>query len=156
MITIAEGKQKLRAEWEKGLHCPCCNQWVRLNPYTCHHSRARVLIILHKATVEYRTDPSGFIHVEDYLVDLGVKIKGVVGKMKYWGLVEAMPNDDPSKKTSGYWRITDKGMQFVNREITVPQKAFVFDDKVYKFSTNEISIVEALGKKFDYSELMQS
>lgn len=68
-----------------------------------------------------------------------------------------MPNDDPKKKASGFWRITDKGKQFADGIIKVQSRILVYNNTFQGFSDKSelIGIKEALGNKFDYSELME-
>lgn len=154
LYTLEEAKQYLRENLEEGADCPLCKRWAKLNPYSLHHSVARVLIIMYNAELAGECDAQGFLHVEDYLVKIKSTIKGVHGKAKYWELVEQKPNTDPKKKESGLWRLTAKGKLFVKNELSVPKKAMVFNDKAYRFEGDSITIKDALKDLFDYSELM--
>jgi hypothetical protein len=142
--TLNEAKQFLRENWERGVRCPCCNRIVKLNPYVIGKGHALVLIEMYKNWREWIN------------VNKDIKPEGRnFSEAKHWHLIEAMPNDDPTKHTSGIWRLTEEGKQFVRGEITVPAKKYVFNDKVYRTSTKEINIEQALGKKFNYQELME-
>lgn len=80
---------------------------------------------------------------------------GDYAKLRFWGLVQPS-SDEPTdeKKASGFWRITEEGKRFVENKIKVKEKAFLFNNKCYGFNGKEINIIEALGNKFNYSELM--
>ncbi len=154
MKTVDEAKQYLRDNLQKGAHCPVCTQWARMNKMPFHSGMALTLIFIYKATMQGKTD-NGWLHVENYLVEIGSKIKGVHSKLEYWGLLERKPNlDDPKKKENGFWRITEKGKLFVEGKLVVPSHVKTFNKKQYGFSQKNIDIRGALGKKFDYSELM--
>jgi hypothetical protein len=153
--TLGEARAHVRENWEKGLRCPCCGQWVQRYAYSLHSGMARVLILVYHADkINLMEGGDGWIHVENYLVDVGVKIKGVHGKLRHWGLLEQKPNDDPKKHDSGIWRITDKGRQFVEGTILVPKKVLMYNERFLGFDGEDISIRQALGKRFDYTELM--
>lgn len=141
--TLNEAKQYLRDNWEEGVECPCCTRRVKLNPYGMGQNKAWVLIQMYKI-------PKEWINVNKEIKPTGRNWS----ECKHWGLIEAMPNDDPEKHTSGFWRLTDAGVRFVLGQEDVPTKKGVFKDKVYKTSKERINIKEALGKKFNYTELM--
>lgn len=83
---------------------------------------------------------------------------GDYAKLAFFGLLEAMPeNLDSKKKSSGFWRVTDKGRQFVNGDIAVPSYVKLLHNKVQEVSVKQTTVMEALQKGgFDYSELMQN
>mgnify|MGYP000306415011 CR=1 FL=1 len=148
IIFLEEAKQHLRENWIEGTECPCCGQFVKKYKTNLNSSMVYALILIAKA-------PDGWLHVEDHFVDIGCKLKGVHGKLKHWGLIRQKPNDDqPEKNKTGYWRITQKGRDFVNNIVTVPQYVWLFNNKQYGFSENHVTIQQALGKKFNYEELM--
>lgn len=155
METIKEAKQHLKDNWDKGTRCPCCTQWVQRYPYSFHSGMARALIYIYQATQRGKgLEDDGFFHIENYFVDIGVKIKGSHGKLKYWGMLEQRQNTDPKKHNSGYWSITQRGIDFVHGKLLVTRKALLFNEKCYGFVGNKISIQDALGKNFDYQEMM--
>jgi hypothetical protein len=59
------------------------------------------------------------------------------------------------KKTSGYWRITQRGVDFVHGSLRVERWMMVYNDEVLEKSTEFVSIRECLGKEFRYDELMR-
>lgn len=64
-------------------------------------------------------------------------------------------NDDKKKRSSGYWRATEKGQQFAKGEIEIPKYVFTLDNKVVGYSKDQINIYDALSKKFNYQELFK-
>ena len=78
-------------------------------------------------------------------------------KTRHWGLAEQKTNgDNPAKKNSGLWRPTAKGVDFIERRITIPSHVFLHNNHVLDFSNEQTDIIEALGENFDYDELMQA
>lgn len=155
METLKEAKQVLRENWKKGIDCPCCGQFVHLTRVSFHSSMAKVLILLYKYGAKYQ-NAEGYIHIENFLVEQGSKIKGVHSKLELWGMLERQPNtDDPTKKHSGYWKLTKKGIDFVEELITVPYATFTYNKKQYGFdNAKQIGLREALGTKFNYGEIL--
>ena len=112
---------------------------------------ARSLIIIYNAP----TDSSGWVHVEDYFVSIGVTMKGVHGKLKHWGLLEQKENTDDAKNKNGLWRITELGRDFVEGKVSMNRAVFLYLDRVRDYDDTPVTIFEALGTKFNYAELMQ-
>ena len=52
------------------------------------------------------------------------------------------------------WRVTSLGKRFVLGEVTVPGRAEVYNGMCLRTYGPEVSIVTALGDKFNYAELM--
>ena len=146
--TIAEGKQLLRAQWEKGVSCPCCGQFVKLYKRKLNSNQARDLIRLYRKS---GGNTEVFVHVSQFSMDRG----GDFAKLAYWGLTTDAPNDDKNKRTSGMWRITEAGIDFVNGKSTVPKYTFTYNSKSVSQSQARIDIYKAIGTRFSYSELMR-
>jgi hypothetical protein len=73
--------------------------------------------------------------------------------LKYWSLIEAQPNDDPSKSDSGLWRLTAKGDSFASGLIALPSHALVYHDEVERYEGDFLTINE-LVDVFHYRRLM--
>lgn len=161
LLSVAKAYLKDRAK--QGASCPCCDQWVQLYEREIHGSMARVLIILHRHFL--RENPM-WIHVPSFLEDLSVQLGAAVrggdwAKLRYWGLIEEKPKETkPAKrkdgsKRVGFYRVTEKGHAFAKGEIKVPRAALVYNERHLGFSADrEVSIVDCLGKEFNYDELM--
>lgn len=151
--TIQDGKKYLRENWDasNGVDCPCCGQLVKLYSRKLYSQMAKGLIGLYRLD---RKKPNRYFHITE--------IQGVVvgggdfAKLAYWGLIveQAKDESDDTKRTSGFWAITQKGRDFVNVKITVPSHVKVFDGRTFGFGEKHITIQHALGKKFNYAELM--
>ena len=150
--TLGEGKKFLRENWENGTNCPCCTQRVQLYKHKLNSTMTRSLIALYWLD---RHKPNEWHHVSEFEKWRGGYGGGQFAKVKHWGFAIDQDNDDPAKRTSGQWKITQKGRDFVEGQITVPAKVRLFDSKFYGHEGNHINIKESLGSKFDYSELME-
>lgn len=148
VTTVAQAKQYLRDNWEEGIDCPCCGQFVKRYQYSLNVSIGLTLIKmykLHKQGVEW-------VHVNTQIKPTS---GGYFSLGKWWDLIEQRskgPEDD--KRVSGYWRLTKRGEQFVLGAIDVPKYVEVFDNKRLGFSSDLVQIKQCIGKKFSYSELM--
>jgi hypothetical protein len=141
-ITIDELKQ--------GISCPYCGQQARLYKRTINESMARFLIWL---VAEY-TIRRDWIHISEAPEIQARRGGGDYSKLAYWNLIELKSNDDKKKKTSGYWRPTDTGINFAFCRVSVPRAVLVFDGQVYGFSEDRVKIRYCFGRRFDYREIM--
>ena len=82
---------------------------------------------------------------------------GDYAKLRFWGLIEAMPNDNPLKRSSGMWRLTTLGREFVFGRTTVSAVCYYRHPEggILGFEPGQIDIATALGKNFSYPSLMQ-
>ena len=145
MITIAEAKEYLRQNFDKGANCPCCTQFTKRYSRKLTSGMAVALINL------YNISDREYVHIER----LGRLNGGEFAQLAHWGLIEEKPNeDDGTKRTSGYWHITLRGVNFVKGSTRVASHVYTFNGKRLGFSETSTDIHEALGKKFNYSELM--
>lgn len=153
--TLAEARAYLNENWTtgKGIACPCCHQNVYLYPRRIYATSAIGIINLYHLTREQPDVPYFHIKaIERHRKSGG----GDFAKFKTWGLVEEQLNTDTKKRTSGYWRITPKGERYVRGELTIPKVARIYNKRFFYFEGEQVSIKDALGKNFDYAELMEA
>jgi hypothetical protein len=136
----------------EGCVCPCCGQIAKIYKRKLNNGMALELIALYKLSMAEQ-DTEYFHHTKFAKLTCGE-----ISKLVYWGLTEEKPKstEDNSIKTSGYWKITPNGKLFVENELSVQSHVYLYDAKLLGFSDERITIIESLGKKFSYSELMQS
>jgi hypothetical protein len=134
-----------RAGSEKGVKCPCCTQTVKVYKYSIHAGQAHALIEMYKhagtdwfkmVDIEHRW------HSHDH------------GRLKHWGLIENSTEKRDDGGNKGNWRVQRLGVRFVLNEIRVPKFARVYDNRTLRLHGEPGSIVDALGTKFSYDELM--
>lgn len=148
--TLEDAKQYTREHWEKGVRCPCCDQLVKLYKRPLYSTIAADLIRL------YKLNHSEYHHIAKILGN-NRSGGGDFAKLIYWELVEELEKDpeDTTARTSGMWKITQKGKDFVKDMVNVPSHALIYDGRFLGFTKETIDIKQALGKKFDYEELMK-
>lgn len=140
---------------EKGTVCPCCNRFDKVYPRKLNSSMAWVLLIMYDF---YKKEKNlrKWLKVESYLKDLPnvpTSLRGDFPKLRYWGLIIQNPNEIEGVKT-GLYKITERGINFCENRIKVSKVAFVHNKIVKSFSEEQIDIVEALGDRFSYKELL--
>ena len=148
MQTIEDAKAHLRANFHAGTNCPVCTQRVQLYRHKLTGPMVKTLIDMYRLTSN-RSEQ--WVHVMDEIKP----INGDYAKLRHWGLLEARGDvPEPSKKASGYWRLTKLGEDFIKNKALVHEYALLFDNRSWGFAGNTINIKQALGNKFNYTELM--
>ncbi len=146
----------LRDDWHKTIHdaggvCPVCDRFGIVYRIGINATMAKSLIWLGKAPT---SDPHGWVDVPTTAPKMVLR-SNQLPTTKHWGLVERRPNNDPKVKHSGMWRITDKGRQFVNKQLRVPKKVYIYNDVVEAWSAEDVDIEECFGERFDYQDAMR-
>jgi hypothetical protein len=147
--SLAVAKAHVRKNLEAGTECPCCGQYCKLYRRKLNSDMARFLIALHIKGRMYPAD--GWVDIKEIQVR-----GGDYGKLVHWELVELQPGHGPKKKTSGMWRLTAKGDEFVRNRIDVPSHVLLYNNQIEGWSPERTTIMDALGEAFDYWELMDA
>ena len=146
MMTLAEARKWLADRVTAGARCPCCNQYAKVYRRQINSGMARSLIAM------YLHGPQGqWVHLP---TQVGARSREE-GKLRYWGLVEEqveVQRDDGGRV--GYWRLTASGTRWVTGQSTVPKFCTVYNNTVLATYGAQITISDALGDRFNYSELM--
>ena len=140
-------KSWLRARVDKGETCPCCGQFAKVYRRKINSGMARSLIRMYLAG---ESEKLNYIHVP---TAVGSRSREE-GKLRYWGLVEEELEKRPDGGRSGYWRVTPSGELFVKGLMTVYSHARIYDGRCLGLTGTQVNIMDALGDRFDYDELM--
>lgn len=157
--TLQEAKDKLEAAIEAGKKheiCPCCNRLARPYKPLIHTTMAKWLLTLY---IAHRKAGNWlrYFKYDDITVLCNFKTGfGDYAKLRYWGLIEEMPKDpeDTSKPASGRWRITSDGKKFCEQTSQVPKYTKTWYNKALGHSGKYVTIIDCLGKNFNYTEYM--
>jgi hypothetical protein len=145
--TLKESIEWVSENQKDGCICPCCEQISKIYKRRLNSGMAYELIALYKISIF-----GEYVHHSRFSETTG----GEISKLRYWGLVIEKPkSDDKNTRTSGFWAITEKGIDFVLNKIKVSRHLFLYDAKFLGFSKEETNIIESLGKSFNYEELMR-
>jgi hypothetical protein len=140
-----------------GSMCPCCDRMGRLNKYTLNSSMVAALLWMSRT-----------VTLDDGWVKMGKKAPAWIlaskafSTMKFWGFVEPAPKMDifernaigMKTKTSGHWRVTAKGYEFLKGQLQVPSAAIVYNDELFGWVDESVNFFQAISKQFDYNEMM--
>lgn len=144
-VTLGEAREWLRERVDDGAECPCCEQYAKVYRRKLTSSIARVLISM------WRNNRNGWVYLP------AIRSAGqdeVIAR--FWYLIERddTVREDGSKRT-GWWRLTDLGVGFIHNEVKLPKYARIYNNRLLNLDPTEtVSIVDVLGAKFDYGELM--
>jgi len=150
--------QEARSGWKSTIHgdggiCPCCDRWGKVYSRAINSTMALSLQWLYdanmKAGVRCWVDVPNSAPKE-------VLRSNQLATLRWWGLVEReLPDpEDKKRKFSGNWRITLRGMDFVEGRALVPKKVMTYNGDVVG-SSDEMTTFEACkGAGFNYSSVM--
>lgn len=132
-----------------GAECPCCGQLVKVYRRKLYSAMAYALLLIHRSR-EGKEDP--WVHVPTLLNGHGTVARGGdFAKLVHWDLLEA------HAKANGFYQMTDKGVQFIECRIAVPVAVYIYNGARLDWDSSEmITVVDALGEKFNYEELMST
>ena len=155
-ITLEQATKWLKANVKSGAVCPCCDQLARRYQRKLSSSMAAALILIRRA---FRKQ-SDWLHVPEYLTEVAAQGAIVRGgdwaKLTHWQLLEAKQDEvrkDGSRRI-GFYKITDRGVDFVERRVQVAKYAFIYASHLIGLSDTTTTIDEALRERFNYGELM--
>ena len=147
MTPLVHVESWMRQNVDKGVRCPACHQFAKVYKRKINSGMARSLIRMYLAG---GADKLEYIHVP---TAVGSRSREE-GKLRYWGLVEEELEKRPDGGRAGYWRVTPSGELFVKGLMTVYSHARIYDGRCLGLTGPQVSILDALGDKFDYAELM--
>lgn len=173
--TLEQAQQAFKQKLDNGSACECCGKFGKRYRRKLNGSMAASLValvrlsnqtLIEQAAKWSATDsgpPTAWVHADAVgraLKKAGSKASyphGEMGKLVHWGLIEARPGEsDTGGRTSGYWRPTQHGIEFVNRTASVYRTVVLLDNVVEGFEGEEVKIDNVMGDRFDYRELMEA
>ena len=147
--TLQEAGEWLLENVDDGADCPCCGQLCKVYRRAFNSAMTQGLIWL----VQQAGSSPDWVDVP-LQAPAWLTRSRELPKTRYWSLIEEKPNADPTKRCSGLWRPTAKGVDFVFSRTRIPSHVYLFDNTVSGFEEKTVAIRDTLGKAFDYSELM--
>lgn len=141
--------EELRNNWKKvveadGGICPCCDRSGKVYRLSINQTYALSL-----RWIDVHGKEGGWINVQDNAPRFMLKGKNY-GMLTHWGVLESF------SMRSGIWRTTQKGKDFLKGLINLPLGAFIYNDKVWAFSSEEVSFRGCFDKHFDFDEMMSA
>jgi hypothetical protein len=145
-MLLEKAKEELFDNLEEGVECPCCGQFAKIYHRPMHRTMALMLIRLY----ELDAKEHGYHHASEIVHQITDTGTNDLSKLRYWDFIEEMPKGQQNKRTSGFWAITDKGRAFALNRSTVASHIKIYNKQFLGFEGDPVSIVDVLGKDFDY------
>lgn len=146
--TLADARKIVREGLNKGITCPCCDQFAKRYKLKLSHSMSATLCWMH---ANFGTQ---WVHIPNNAPEWVLNTRSYP-KMVMWGLIESKPKSaDHKGRTSGVWRVTPLGTRFVKGLCEVPRYVYNYNGNVDEVSRETTDIHKSLGDHFEYSELM--
>lgn len=152
-ISLEEAKYAYKMALVEGKRCPCCGRWGKIDGRRINVTMARGLIWLVRTWSKGTGLRGGWVHVPSTGPRWLTK-SNQHPTLRWWGLVERKPSDDPKQKSQGMWRPTSLGFKFANGRVFVPSTVYTYDNRVLGYSRDRWSVWDALGEQFDYERAM--
>lgn len=153
-LTIREARDLMRPHLSKGIKCLCCHQ--RTQMYSRSLTSSMIYALISFSNADQPED--GFIHAEDYFkeqVNSPSSIRGDFPKNRFWGFIESKGDKkEDGNPSSGYYKITQKGLDFICGKILVQKKVKLYNNQFYGFDGPETDVFAVIKNKFDYQALM--
>ncbi|RLA42167.1 MAG: hypothetical protein DRQ64_00295 [Gammaproteobacteria bacterium] len=153
-------RKKIFARMEEGftIECPCCSQTAKIYKRSISSTMVRQLIVICKASRSKWADHDNWVNVNRFYLP---GASGDYAKLRFWGLIEPMDVRTRGFNSSGMWRITDEGREFVKGDTRVRKHLFIYNNALYEIDGTDavgrwLDIHEALGSKFNYATLMNA
>ncbi len=154
--TLSEARTEFFAARElKGMHCPCCDRWGKLNRRPLSSGIAMGLCWCYKLRRHDWFDIED-IRREVLKQDGFTIVRGNLTIARWWGLLEKKNKEDDENPASGFYRVTEAGSRFVLGLSPARKYAYHYNQKCEGLSEETITIHEALGTKFSWIEVMGS
>lgn len=150
----------LREGWKATIHgdggdCPVCDRFCKVYDRTINQTMADALEWLYKAATAPGADLRAWINMP-LNAPKEILRSNQHTTLRWWSLIERMMPDetDKRKKHSGMWRITLKGMDFVEGRLSVPKRVYTYNGEPVGFS-DEVVRFKDCTDSFHYGEMMQ-
>jgi hypothetical protein len=129
-----------------------CDKFVKVYRRKFNSRMARILVDTFRL---FEAHPGKYLDIGTYLAKEKDYIAGEHGKLVTWGLLERKPEEPKNhSRSNGLYRMTPAGFEFVYNRSSVPSHLIEYRSEPLDWD-GKINIVEALGKGFDYPELMR-
>jgi len=139
-------------KWKDGCICPACDQTAKVYRRKITDDMALFLAWLVEQKVKTKET---YHHYQKYKTR--AHLGGDYSKLEYWQLMARMPKDEnDDKASSGFWKVTERGYDFLIGKIKVPRYAFIYANRIEGFSDEQISFKDCLANPFDYPEIMET
>lgn len=151
-MTIEQARRALELLSGDGHDCPVCSRRVKVYRRPLTSVGARAIAAL------YQEHGLRFGHMADVArkhLPESASQGGYLVLGQHWGLIEAEPVIRGDVGRTGYWRVTDRGEQWLAGEISVPKYARLLKGVCLALEGDLVTRDDALGQGFDFRALMR-
>lgn len=146
-MDLQDAQRLVHDGMKQGIECPCCRQFCKIYARKFNSNMAMFLCSLVR---EYYAAGAKPVHYSK------CKFRGrdypyIAG----WELAGTSTANSGQKRTSGFWYPSQKGVDFVKGQITIPSHALYFNQQLVGFSDDQINIRQAFSTPFTYQQLME-
>ena len=129
MDTLSQAKKDWLVTLKgEGGNCPCCGRFGKIYERPLNQRTVRGLAWFYKAELSGKFDNcGGWVYVPSFGPRWMMRTYNH-NTLKWWGLL------DTKFDSPGFWRITRKGVSFVEGLISVPLKVWHYKDTPFGFS----------------------
>jgi hypothetical protein len=130
---------------------------VKLYKRKVNSGMAAALVLMYRWHERHGADRDFDTHD---LLFRGRRLDADFAKLRFWGLIsraEVVNGGDGHPRRGSKYRITDLGRGFVRKRVVIQKYVYLYNDKLVIRDVPDdttTDIVEALGDKFNYEELM--
>jgi hypothetical protein len=139
--TVEQAHDWLMGKLEKGASCPCCGQHAQQYGRRVSASMVRTMGRMLGAGADRR-----YVHLPD--IRQGSRD---VATCRYFGLIEQESARRPDGGRTGWWRLTERGIGFLEGNRPVRKYALVYDGLCVGFDGPMITVAE-VAPAFDLRE----
>ena len=128
---------------KKSVRCPCCQHDHKIYKKSISSRLAQTMIDM------YNDNQQGWVHVPQTRTTECQNY----ADLKFWGfIIMATPNDKHSigGRTTGYWRLTDAGVDFMQGNSTAAKYAHIYNNQNYGFSGSYVTFKSCLSTSFNF------
>lgn len=137
---------------KKSMGCPCCGKRVISQVHTITSGLTKYLERIYEEGGYNNRD---YVHVTSTIFDKDLVRIRRYSFLKHWGLLIALPGKGEKSKTSGMWKVTEKGEQFLRNKISIPKMILLYNKKLIRIGDEMVSRSDLRGKPFDFWEMME-
>lgn len=148
-VPLGEVRDWLRVRIEKGVRCPACEQFSKVYRRRIYAGMVKALVLMWR---EGDFSRRLYVHVPSIDPARG----GDVAKLEFWGLIEEERAVRTDGGRAGYWRVTARGQDWIERKTAVPKYARIYDGRLLSLTGPLVTIDDALaGGSFRLDDLME-
>lgn len=145
--TLESVRRYIAENLDDGVRCPACSRHNKRYPRRFNSGMAAWLCVCVRIYLREQRPVN--------VSEIRLSRRGDPHFLAHWDLAHTHEVEQPAPtRTDGYWLPTERGFDFVLGRISIPSVAIIVNNEVEGFAGREITVQQALRRRFDYAELM--